>query len=91
MLVSSLTIKIQFTMERCPKCNCGAEFTNKAKYYAAYAGASVVSLGVGMVASVVNRKAGGLASMSVGKELTKNVRKHYKCTNSWCNYEWDED
>lgn len=47
-------------MKRCPKCNCGAEFTNKAEYYASHAGGAALGLGAGLVASVFHPSSGGM-------------------------------
>ena len=77
-------------MERCPKCNCGAEFTNKLEYYAKNTGAIIGGVVVGGSITVINKDLGGTIGENIRKELTKDVHKHYKCTNSNCNYEWDE-
>ena len=77
-------------MKRCPKCNCGAEFTNKAEYYAVNVGAFAAGLAVGGVASVFSPNHGAHAGHAVAENLSKNQKKHYKCTNRYCNYEWDD-
>jgi len=78
-------------MKRCPKCNCGAEFTNKAEYYAKNAGGLVAGLAVGFGASLIMGNHGAHVGHTVTENLTKEVKKHYKCTNSRCEYEWDEE
>lgn len=78
-------------MKRCPKCNCGAECTNNFEYYGAHAVTSVIGIGAGLAASLVHPSSGGHTAAHVHHELTKGVKKHYKCTNSGCGYEWDED
>lgn len=77
-------------MKRCPKCNCGAEFTNRVEYYAKQTGAFTVGLTAGGVASIFVRNHGAHVAHEIYKGLSKNIPKHYKCTNSACNYEWDE-
>lgn len=77
-------------MIRCPKCNCGAEFTNKAAYYASQAGAFAAGFAVGGPIAMINKHAGEHIGVEIRKNLTKDVHKHYKCTNSRCNYEWNE-
>lgn len=77
-------------MKRCPKCNCGAEFTNKAEYYASHAGGAALGLGAGLVASVFHPSSGGHVAHTVHHNVTQNVKKHYKCTYSQCGYDWYE-
>lgn len=77
-------------LKRCQKCQCGAEFTNKIEYYSKNAGAIATGVLVGGSISTINKDVGGTVGDNIRKELTKNVRKHYKCTNPNCNYEWDE-
>lgn len=77
-------------MKRCPKCNCGAEFTNKVEYYAANTGAFAAGLVVAAPIAFINKNAGTHVGKEVFDNLKKNVHKHYKCTNSNCNHEWDE-
>lgn len=77
-------------MKRCPKCNCGAEFTNSVEYYAKHTGATVAGLGAGFITGLFNPNYGGAAANQVRKNLTENVRKIFKCTNSNCGYEWYE-
>ncbi len=77
-------------MKRCPKCNCGAEFTNKIDYYAKQTGGFAVGFTVGAGASIFLGNHGAHVGKEVMENLTENVKSHYKCTNSNCNYEWDE-
>lgn len=77
-------------MKRCPKCNCGVEFTNKSEYYAKHAGGGVLGMVAGMSMALFHPNHGGPAAKEVYENVTKNVKKHYKCTNYQCNYEWNE-
>lgn len=77
-------------MKRCPRCNCGAEFTNKGKYYGGNAFAFAVGLGVGAVASIFSPNHGSHAGHIAYHNVSEDIKKHYKCTNSGCGYEWDD-
>lgn len=77
-------------MKRCPKCNCGAEFTNKAEYYAKNAGGFAAGVAVGLGASLFLGNHGAHVGNEVRKNLTDSVMKHYECTNSRCGYQWYE-
>lgn len=77
-------------MKRCPKCNCGAEFTNKLSYYASQAGGLTLGVGAGLVAGIFHRSSAGHVAHSVHKNITKDTYKEYECTNSRCGYKWHE-
>lgn len=79
-------------MKRCPKCNCGAELTNNLKYYGEKTGALVVAFGAGVALNAVHpNPSNGAHASEIFRNLTENLRKHYKCTNCNCGYEWDEE
>jgi hypothetical protein len=77
-------------MKRCPRCNCRAEFTNRVVYYGGNTGALALGLGITAAASFLKLSHGAHAGHSVYHNLSENLRKHYKCTNSECGYEWDD-
>ena len=68
-------------MKRCPKCECGAEFTNKAEYFAKQAGAFAAAGAVAMGASVIIGPHGKHAGHVALENMRKAITKHYKCTN----------
>lgn len=78
-------------MKRCPKCNCGAEFTNSVQFYAAHSGGAALGVAAGMAVSIFHPNGGGHTAKTVYENVTKNVKKHYKCTNSNCGHEWDAE
>lgn len=77
-------------MKRCPKCECGAEFTNRLEYYAKHGGSAAAGFAAGAAAEVVHPHGGGHVAKTVYENMTSSVYKHYRCTNKLCKYEWNE-
>lgn len=72
-------------MKRCPKCNCGAEFTNRGENIFA----DVVGFGAGLIGHIIGGAPGGVAFERNAHDAICE-HKSYKCTNSNCEYEWNE-
>lgn len=77
-------------MKRCPKCNCGAEFVNKASYYAKQSGGIIVGGGAGLLLGIFAPNQAKAVAARIYCDVTQNVKKKYRCTNSKCGNEWDE-
>lgn len=76
-------------MKRCPLCKCGAEFTNKLEYYAKHSGAWVAGFAAAVPVHIFTGH-GGHAANTYYKNLSRDIKKHYKCSNPDCLHEWDE-
>lgn len=77
-------------MKKCPVCGSKAEFVNAPEYFATHAGAMALCAGGGAVVSTIAPYAGAPCAYIAWRNLTKDVRKRYKCTMRSCGHEWTE-
>lgn len=58
-------------MKRCPKCNCGAQFTNKVENYAGKTVSATIGVVAGVIVGLFHPSSGGHTAHTTYENLTK--------------------